>query len=233
MDKKGSEALYRRLYTKLRDEIRFGFLKAGDAFPTEESLCEKYSLSRVTVRKALALLTDEGYLTRKRGIGTSVRLPNMLSDSPSITSFQDYCKRAGHEAETRVISVALSPANRQDMTMLKAQAGESVLSSCRIRLCDGEPVVLEYNRYSKALSFLTESALSGSLYTAMLEKGYSVASASHVVSIRYADAETAQLLSVPKGSALLYLLECMYDEKHTPLHTSEQFIRGDRFAFRI
>jgi GntR family transcriptional regulator len=233
MDKKSSEAMYRRLYTKLRDEIRFGLIKVGSPFPTEESLCEKYSLSRVTVRKALAILTEEGYLIRKRGVGSYVRLPNMLSDSPSITSFQDYCKRAGHEAETRVLSLSGENATRQDMAMLKVKEGERVLASCRLRLCDGEPVVLEYNRYSPSLSFITEEALSGSLYSAMLERGTSVASASHVVSIRYADAETARLLSVPEGSALLYLLECMYDDKHNPLHTSEQYIRGDRFAFRI
>ena len=64
--------LYKQLEEKLQKEIETGERPAGSRLPTENELSETYNVSRVTVRKALAGLSELGYLYRKSGKGTFV-----------------------------------------------------------------------------------------------------------------------------------------------------------------
>ena len=64
--------LYKQLEEKLQHEIETGERPAGSRLPTENELSETYHVSRVTVRKALAGLSELGYLDRKSGKGTFV-----------------------------------------------------------------------------------------------------------------------------------------------------------------
>src|ERR1700748_3966399 len=64
--------LHRQLFLVLHDEIARGALAPGDALPTEQSLCDQFGVSRITVRRALADLADQGYIERRQGVGSFV-----------------------------------------------------------------------------------------------------------------------------------------------------------------
>ena len=59
--------LYKQLKELILDDIKKGKLKPNQKIPTEQELSEKYQISRITVRKALAQLVDEEVLARKQG----------------------------------------------------------------------------------------------------------------------------------------------------------------------
>jgi len=61
-----AKPLYKQLEDQLKEEIDTGKRKAGSRLPTENELSTTYNVSRVTVRKALAGLSELGYLDRKR-----------------------------------------------------------------------------------------------------------------------------------------------------------------------
>lgn len=67
-----AKPLYKQLEDQLKEEIDTGKRKAGSRLPTENELSTTYNVSRVTVRKALAGLSELGYLNRKSGKGTFV-----------------------------------------------------------------------------------------------------------------------------------------------------------------
>lgn len=67
--------LYQKIYDSLLEEIRAGKRKPGDFLPTEFELAEQYAVSRITSRRALQLLAEQGYVDRVPGRGTCVRLP--------------------------------------------------------------------------------------------------------------------------------------------------------------
>lgn len=67
------EAVYRRLATLLRDQIASGALRPGQRVPTEKDLMAEHGLSRDTVRKALALLRQDGLIVVRHGYPTRVR----------------------------------------------------------------------------------------------------------------------------------------------------------------
>lgn len=73
---RGATALYYQLVQKLRKHIITGEFAPGDALPIEPQLCEKFGVSRITVRKAVEILENEGLVSRQQGRGTFVRKQN-------------------------------------------------------------------------------------------------------------------------------------------------------------
>ena len=65
--------LHRQLFLVLHDEIDRGVIAPGDALPTEQTLCDQFGVSRITVRRALADLAEQGYIERRQGVGSFVR----------------------------------------------------------------------------------------------------------------------------------------------------------------
>jgi len=185
-----------------------------------------------SVRRALAELTDQGLLERKQGKGTFVSVPRISQDLKSVHSFHDACRRNGVRPETRVIRVQEREADEADLRELNLAEGDRILETLRVRLADGMPVVLEKNHFSMAYAYLADADLKGSLYQALREYGVEPKQGIHDVSLGFATDIQAKYLEVETGTPLLRLHEVIFDQKGRPLHTSQQWIRGDRFVFR-
>src|SRR6185295_4618290 len=82
--------LYLQILRSLKDEIVKGIYPVGSQLPTEEELCDRFSVSRYTVREALRRLRDDRLVASRRGAGTVV-LPPSSPDSyvHEVTSFND------------------------------------------------------------------------------------------------------------------------------------------------
>ena len=87
--------LYKQLMQKLRADIQSGVYPVHSRIPSEQELCETYQVSRVTVRKALSELTQEGLLKRHQGKGTFVGIPRIQKDLRNVNSFHDACRMMG------------------------------------------------------------------------------------------------------------------------------------------
>ena len=224
--------LYRQLMERLRGDITTGVYPAHSRIPSEQALCETYGVSRVTVRKALSELTQEGLLQRQQGKGTFVSGPKLFSDLRDVNSFHDACRLMGCQPGARVIHAQLVPAGEPDRARLNC-ADSQVVEIMRLRLADDLPVMIETNRFPLSCAWLLEQTLSGSLYALLQEHGLIARRGIHEISLTYATAAQARLLQAEPGSALLRLEQVIYDQHDQPLHTSHQVIRGDRFTFRI
>lgn len=225
--------LYRQFMQLLQSSIDEGTYPVGSKLPSEQEFCKAYGVSRITVRKALEELAGAGVLERKQGKGTFVSTPRVINNLRPVSSFHDACARLGKKASCRVVHCRTAPAGPEDQKELHLSPGSRLVETCRIMLADGAPVMLEYNRFSMAYSYLLESELSGSLYNLLREYGVEPAAAEHDISLRRAGETEAVLLGVPAGTPLLFLRETIYDQKGRPLHTSHQYIRGDLFTLRI
>src|ERR1700692_2807073 len=76
--------LHRQLYLVLHDEIDRGVIAPGGALPTEQTLCDQFGVSRITVRRALADLAEQGYIERRQGVGSFVRQRGRPDELPSV-----------------------------------------------------------------------------------------------------------------------------------------------------
>ena len=94
LEKKSQSPLYQQLMTRLKNDILAGVYPSGARIPSEQLLCETYGVSRVTVRKAMLDLVQEGLLVRKQGKGTFVADERIQRDLLQITSFSAACRRS-------------------------------------------------------------------------------------------------------------------------------------------
>ena len=75
-DGKAAIPLYQQVIDIIKNEINSGAYKAGARIPNEFELAERYKVGRVTVRRAIEELVQQGYLTKRQGKGTFVNAPS-------------------------------------------------------------------------------------------------------------------------------------------------------------
>jgi len=75
------------LYVKIKKDLKSKIhtLEDGDKLPTERSLSDKYGVDRITIRRALSDLEEEGFVVRKHGSGTFVLKSMPLEGDNSVT----------------------------------------------------------------------------------------------------------------------------------------------------
>ncbi len=233
LEKKSHSPLYQQLMTRLKNDILAGVYPAGGRIPSEQLLCDTYGVSRVTVRKAMLDLVQEGLLLRRQGKGTFVADQRLQRDLHQITSFSSACRSMGRGATAKVISVTREPVQPEDAERLMLKPDDTVLCLCRIRLCDDEPVMLEYNRFPLQYDYLENEDLTVSLYETLRKHGEIPSHATHDISLGHATPIVSRYLQTAPNEALLLLDELVLDQHEKPLHVSRQWIRGDKFTFRI
>jgi DNA-binding GntR family transcriptional regulator len=186
LEKNSQSPLYLQLMQRIRNDISEGVYPAGGRIPSEQELCETYSVSRVTVRKAILDLVHEGLLVRRQGKGTFVAGQRLCRDLRSLDSFADACISGGHQPDTRLISAQLIPAAGEDAQLLALPQQAQVLELCLLRLCDSEPVLLETLRFPAAYDYLRDEAADGSLYACLRRRGVIPTSARRALSLGHA-----------------------------------------------
>jgi GntR family transcriptional regulator len=95
--------LHRQLFLVLHDEIARGALAPGDALPTEQSLCDQFGVSRITVRRALADLADQGFIERRQGVGSFVRQRGRSDGAHPAGSYMDNLRQTQFQTHIDVV----------------------------------------------------------------------------------------------------------------------------------
>jgi GntR family transcriptional regulator len=95
--------LHRQLFLVLHDEIARGAMAPGDALPTEQALCDQFGVSRITVRRALADLAEQGYIERRQGVGSFVRQRDRSGEVPTVGSYMDGLRQAQFQTSIDVV----------------------------------------------------------------------------------------------------------------------------------
>jgi GntR family transcriptional regulator len=223
-------------YRLLRDAIAalIRDLSPGSVVPTERELCERFGVSRGTVRQALDLLVAEQRIHRHQGKGTFVakaKIDRMLE----LTSHTESIRARGMEPASRLIGVTRGPAEADVAVMIGLAEGDEVLQIERVRLADEEPVALELlyldaKRFDGIAAALGESQ---SLYQA-LRAGYGVelAWAEETIEAGGAPEREARLLGIPAGAPVLLFCRQSFDSGGLPVEFVRSVYRGDRFRFR-
>ena len=220
----------------LADRIESGRLAAGERLPAERDLALALSVSRMTVRQALASLAARGLVERGVGRGTFVReSPRVVHDLTRVAGFTEEAERQGLEAGAQILAAAEQRAPAQVAQMLGIEAGAPVVRLERVRLGGDQPITLE-DSWVPAEHFpgLLEHDLSGSLY-ALMREHYELApvSATERLEPVAARAHEAAALGVPEGSPLMLVERVAYAVDDTAVEFARDRHRGDRARFLI
>jgi len=223
--------LYLQLADELRRQIETGALKENEKILTEKELSIQYEVSRITIRKALDILSDEELVTRKQGMGTFVTGKRMIRNLNTFMSFTQNCLLNGEKPGTKFISADIVKALPKDVQILKLKDDDEIIRIKRLRFCDDAPVLLEENHFSRSFAYLLSENLNGSLYETLESHGVIPTSGTKKIGICYATKEEAKLLGVREKEALLYVKDSCFDLNGNPIYTGKNIINADRYNY--
>jgi GntR family transcriptional regulator len=235
VQRENGQPLSLQVYRAVADAIAGGELRPGDRLPSERVLTEEFGVSRVTLRKALSELVDEGQLEVAPKSGWFVTEPPLSDPPTALLSFSEMARSRGLSPSARVLESRARPASLEEADKLRIAPGAQVFELARVRLLDGIPVAVDRSRLPLARApFLTEiDFASASLYESLAAHGeLGPVRAEYLIHSRAATGERAKLLELKAGDPVLWIEGTIFDQHERPLELGEIAYRGDRYAFR-
>ncbi|MGH3317889.1 MAG: GntR family transcriptional regulator [Nocardioidaceae bacterium] len=226
------------LTTRVRNElaarISSGDLAPGEQLPTERELSATFGVSRVTVRRALASLADEGLVHAIQGRGTFVPSDTLTEPPNALLSFHDMVGNTSVKVGAEPLRVEVRPATIAEAELFGIAPGASMFELERLRTLDDLPVALDTNILPLALDPALPEAdwSSESLYSRLAAAGRTPMTADYAVEARPADEVEAKLLSAEVGSPLLVAESHTLDADGRLVVSGVISYRGDRYRFR-
>ena len=199
---------------QLRAAILSGEFPLGTKLPNEEQLCNRFSVSRVTIREAVRGLIEDGYVVRRQGSGTYVRRrPSLRNSLDTNFSYTEYLESSGLKAGKRVLGARMIPADADTAEALGLEEGTQVAELRRIRTADRRPAIYSIDFLPGDIvdSVDQRDRFRGSVYRLLSALGHSVEHGEAIVAPALADKDTARALDVAPGTPLQYLRQVDFD----------------------
>jgi DNA-binding GntR family transcriptional regulator len=199
---------YKKLYDDLKRSIYEGRFKDGDLLPSEHELCDTYSVTRTTVRKALDDLVKERLITKEKGRGSVVSRSLKSLGILSVKGFSQAVSEQNKTVTTKFIEHPMIEKWPADFfyTLNESEQKAGCIRMKRLRCVDDNTVMLEHTFVPNMvlLGFCTEPFLNGSLFeTLSLRYNIGVTGVEQDLRAILATKETAQLMQIEVGAPLL------------------------------
>jgi GntR family transcriptional regulator len=228
-DVHSTSPLYLQLAQTLGQVIRDGRYQPNEALPSERLLSESLGLSRVTARKAIDQLVEQGLVVRRQGSGNYIA-PKLEQPLSRLTSFSEELHQLGYKPSSRWLSRTLTAAAPDEQLSLGLSTGSRVARLERLRLADDAVMAYE-------VSVLPEHVVpdpgevDASLYAYLRTHGREPMRALQHIRALNADARLAGLLKVPAGQALLYITRVGYLKAGQAVELTHSYCRSDYYGF--
>lgn len=240
LDEESLTPLYQQVMEEIKRGIESGVYATGEKIPSEAELSEMYSVSRITVRRAVEELVEQGLLTKRQGKGTYVithKLTRKVTQESMVLSFSDTCKVNGLVPGARVLDRQVVSAGAEGQHYLGVSPDDKLVYIRRVRTADGEPIMLENNYYNyDRFAFLMDANLDDvSLFDVIEDRlGFKPDdSTPSTIEIVLATTDVARDLSISVGEPLFLLESCMLGNNGEALYFEHQYIVGSRFTFVV
>jgi len=231
-----SVPLYYQLETILREKIKSGEYRPGDAFPTEDQLVQSYQLSRITVRKAISALEKDGLIERKRGKGSRVTEGQGHLEPMKLTGMIEDIIAMGVKTKTKIITFDFVHIPKKVAEQLNLNEEEKALRIERVRMIKGLPIsyTLSYvpSDLGKKIS-IRDLTVHPLLNVLEKECRVSIGRGIQIIEATISDSRIASLLDVMTGAPLLKIERTVYDKKERPVEFLTIFYRSDRYRYTV
>jgi len=157
---------YNKIYLDLLTKIENEQLAAGEYIPSEGHLMKEYQASRDTIRKALNLLANNGYIQKNKGKRSLIIDSNRFKFPVSgVRSFKELRPSLGNNVETEVITFMMIDGDESSKKKLKLKENDKVYYIERVRKVDGERIILDIDIINaRLIPNLTKEIAEDSIY---------------------------------------------------------------------
>ena len=219
--------LYVQLQQLIRDAINRNVLTKNDALPAERDLAVEYDVSRITVRKAIGGLVEEGLLTRRRGAGTFVAT-RVEKNFSKLSSFSEDMVSRGRTPSSVWVSRTMGMVTPEESLSLGLSPGSAVYRFQRIRYADDVPMALEYTTIA-GYCLPSVDAVEDSLYEALEAAGNRQVRALQRLRAVHFSPEHAKMLGVDAGHAGLFIERRGFLRDGRAAEFTQSYYRGDAY----
>lgn len=228
--------LYYQLETIVRKRILSGEFPPDVPLPGEESLGKEYEVSRITVRRALAALEQEGLITRKRGKGTFASEKARSLESPRLSGFIEDIISMGIKTKTKLIDLSWMEAPENVRERLKLRKQDQTLRIEKVRLIKGNSFSHVFNYLPPEIGKnIPSDKLTEKPLLMILEDDQNIRAdtAIQTVEATIADAQVATLLGIRVGEPLLKVERTVFDVKEKPIEYVSVLYRADKYFYTV
>lgn len=222
-----------RVYLLLRDAILRGELSPGSALPGEVRLADRHGVSRVTVRRAMNALAQEGLIARRAGSGAVVTgaPPQGAAIAADFATLMPQLVRMGQQTTARLLAFTYVSAPAAVAQALRLPEGRRVQRAVRVRLIDGAPFshLTTHVPEDIARNYSETDLASTPLFRLLERSGVRVDHASQSISASLAAPDAAEALEVAVGAALIALTRVVHDATGRGVEHLSALYRPDRF----
>lgn len=231
-----TKAKYQEIEEILREQITTGDYQVGDLIPKEVELAAKYQVSRPTIMHAVQDLVNQGYLERRKHVGTIVKQTKIAQEfTHVIQSYDREMEQKGLTARTQVLYFKKEKATKEVAKALHLKENEAVYKLTRLRSANGNPVVLvtTYLPAAGLIEFEKVDFVHNSLYQELEKQGWPIIHVRRKLEVKSADKMTANLLNIQEKDPVFYFHTSGYTKREKTLEYSIATYRGDENYFVI
>lgn len=235
LNEESQQPLYYQLKQILKEEINRGTYGPGQKLPPEARLCEVYGVSRITSRRAISDLVEEGILHRQQGKGTYVRDFKVKRQLVSVGGFSEITSAEGKKPRTQILSsVVINADNLAEKFQIEKET--KLLKLHRLLFIDEEPFIIETSYYPLNIFPGLEMHINASNSTYSILKdiyNVNIQSSEKTVDVMFSNGYESELLQCDIGTPLFLVGKVAYDEKVRPVHMSESLFLSTKVTFTI
>ncbi|GHD05290.1 GntR family transcriptional regulator [Tianweitania populi] len=232
--------LYHRIYAVLRERIVKGYYPDDRAIPSEAELSESFSVSRITIRKAMEMLTAERLVTRTRGRGTFVTKRTKEDEFnkavvSNVNSLFSYLNDVGKSTRLKVISLDHGEAPPRVCAEMGIAPTTELVRAVRVRLLERRP-------YSLSTAYILpefggmlkrQDLAKTNMIDLVQQAGATVEQVEQTMTATLADDYAAKHLEIPVGAPLMLVKRLFFNAELKPFYAAEIFYCADRYEYRV
>jgi GntR family transcriptional regulator len=234
LDRLSYVPVYLQIQRQLRAEV--SSRAAGERFWSDQEVASRYGVSRMTARQAVAGLVQEGLLERRRGAGTFLRAPTVLSHdlNSRIESSQQWVAQNARVLR-KILLFEVGACPFSEAVTLNLHHEDQVLRYVRRRSVEGRPVAVDirYLPLSIGLRLDREWLAQGSLFQILPERlGIPIGESTRIFEAAGADASVSEWLEVPLGTPVLKVTMVIRSASQDPLMVGTSYYRAGEVRFK-
>lgn len=236
VDERLPTPLYHQVYLVLRNKILSGELAFGSKLLGEQETSELFGVSRITAKRALNELADDGLVKRERGRGTRV-----IFSAPappvraSVEGLLENLLAMGLETQVRLLDFGYVHAGAEVAQALRCGDRDTVQRAVRVRCLEREPFsyLTTYVPEHIGRSYGRGDLASRPLLSLLERGGVVVGRAEQTIGATLADIKVSAALGLELGSPLLSIQRVVYDQVEAPVEFIKALYRPDRYQYRM
>ena len=223
---------YLQLRRRISEGVENGTLKPGSPLPPEREIASLTKLSRVTVRKAIQSLAEDGLIIQKQGSGSfiSETVPQIEQSLSRLTSFTEDMTRRGMTSSSRWPEKGIFIPSPAALIALSLSPDDSVSRISRLRTADDKPMAIERASLPTTI-WPNPLIVETSLYAVLEDAGFRPVRALQKISAVNLGPADAELLQIDPGKAGLKIERTSYLADGRVVEFTQSIYRGDAYNF--